>query len=290
MAEKGGASMSGNEDQLQKATSVKGKAVITGASAGIGKVFADRLGKRGYDLILIARRADKLNLLSAELQATYNVSVQKIPADLSDSTQLGAIVDLIAADESVSLLLNNAGTATLGAFVDSTAEDISAMIDLNIVALTRLSLAVLPGFKRRNRGSIINIGSVLGLNSLPVSSIYSGTKGYVLNFTRGIQQEVAGTNVRVQLVLPAAIATDLWDISGFPLSQLDPATVITAENAVDASLAGLDLGEALTFPSLSDLELLATYDRARPSLFSATLTGYPSGRYSLTAQEISEAS
>jgi hypothetical protein len=281
--------MSGT-DRSEKLTLAKGKAVITGASTGIGKVFADRLAKRGYDLILIARRADRLNLLAAELRAAYSVSVQTMPADLADSTQLGAVVDLIAADERVSLLLNNAGTATLGAFVDSTAEDISAMVNLNIVALTRLTLAVLPGFKRRNQGSIINIGSVLGLNSLPVSSVYSGTKGYVLNFTRGVHQEVAGTNIRVQLVLPAAIATDLWDISGFPLSQLDPRTVITAENAVDASLAGLDLGEDLTFPSLNDLELLANYDSARTSLFTATLTGQPAGRYLLTAQELSKAS
>jgi short-subunit dehydrogenase len=282
--------MSSNLDQVSAATSVKGKAVITGASAGIGKVFAERLGKRGYDLILIARRLDKLNSLSAKLQEEYGVSVQTIPADLANSTQLRDVEDMIAADERVSLLLNNAGTATLGAFVDSTAEDISAMIDLNIVALTRLTHAVLPGFKRRDRGSIINIGSVLGLNSLPVSSIYSGTKGYVLNFTRGIQQEFAGTNVRVQLVLPGAIATDLWDISGIPLSQLDPATVITAENAVDATLAGFDRGESLTFPSLNDLKLFANYDSARASLFAATLTGQPANRYSLGTQEISQAS
>ena len=282
--------MSINVDQLSKATSLKGTAVITGASTGIGKVFAERLGKRGYDLILIARRVDRLNLLSAELREQYGVSVQPIPADLANSIQLRDIAEMIAADERVSLLLNNAGTATLGAFVDATAGDISAMIDLNIAALTQLTLAVWPGFKRRNRGSIINIGSVLGLNSLPVSSVYSGTKGYVLNFTRGIQQEVASTNIRVQLVLPAAIATNLWDISGIPLSQLDPATIITAENAVDASLAGFDLGEDLTFPSLNDLELLVNYDSSRASLFAASLTGQPANRYSLSTQETSHAS
>jgi len=282
--------MSIKVDQLSKATSVKGTAVITGASTGIGKVFAERLGKRGYDLIVIARRVDRLNLLSAELKKEYGVSVQPIPADLANSTQLRDVAEMIAADERVSLLLNNAGTATLGAFVDATAGDISAMIDLNIVALTRLTLAVLPGFKRRNRGSIINIGSVLGLNSLPISSIYSGTKGYVLNFTRGLQQEVEGTNVRVQLVLPAAIATDLWDISGFPLSQLDPATVISAENAVDASLAGFDFGEDLTLPSVDDLQLLANYDTARTSLFRASLTGEPASRYSLSPRRIAKAS
>jgi len=290
MAKKRGVNMSINVDQLSKATSLKGTAVITGASAGIGKVFAERLGKRGYDLILIARRVDRLNLLSAELREQYGVSVQPIPADLANSIQLRDIAEMIAADERVSLLLNNAGTATLGAFVDATAGDISAMIDLNIAALTQLTLAVWPGFKRRNRGSIINIGSVLGLNSLPVSSVYSGTKGYVLNFTRGIQQEVASTNIRVQLVLPAAIATNLWDISGIPLSQLDPATIITAENAVDASLAGFDLGEDLTFPSLNDLELLVNYDSSRASLFAASLTGQPANRYSLSTQETSHAS
>ena len=134
--------MSIKVDQLSKATSVKGTAVITGASTGIGKVFAERLAKRGYDLIVIARRVDRLNLLSAELKKEYGVSVQPIPADLANSTQLRDVAEMIAADERVSLLLNNAGTATLGAFVDATAGDISAMIDLNIVALTRLTLAV----------------------------------------------------------------------------------------------------------------------------------------------------
>jgi short-subunit dehydrogenase len=134
--------MSIKVDQLSKATSVKGTAVITGASTGIGKVFAERLAKRGYDLIVIARRVDRLNLLSAELKDEYGVSVQPIPADLANSTQLRDVAEMIAADERVSLLLNNAGTATLGAFVDATAGDISAMIDLNIVALTRLTLAV----------------------------------------------------------------------------------------------------------------------------------------------------
>jgi len=134
--------MSIHVDQFSKATSVKGTAVITGASTGIGKVFAERLAKRGYDLIVIARRVDRLNLLSAELKDEYGVSVQPIPADLANSTQLRDVAEMIAADERVSLLLNNAGTATLGAFVDATAGDISAMIDLNIVALTRLTLAV----------------------------------------------------------------------------------------------------------------------------------------------------
>jgi short-subunit dehydrogenase len=142
MAKERGVNMSIHVDQFSKATSVKGTAVITGASTGIGKVFAERLAKRGYDLIVIARRVDRLNLLSAELKDEYGVSVQPIPADLANSTQLRDVAEMIAADERVSLLLNNAGTATLGAFVDATAGDISAMIDLNIVALTRLTLAV----------------------------------------------------------------------------------------------------------------------------------------------------
>jgi short-subunit dehydrogenase len=125
----------------------------------------------------------------------------------------------------------------------------------------------------------INIGSVLGFFSLPISSIYSATKGYVLNFTLGLQDEFADTNVAIQLVLPAATATDLWEISGVPLTALNPDHVMSIENCVDAALAGLDLGEKVTMPSVEDKSLLATYNAARIALFSASQSGKPASRY-----------
>ena len=257
----------------------KGTAVITGASAGMGRLFADRLAKRGYDLILVARRADRLETAATELKAKYGVAVRTITADLGSAVDLDRVVKSISADESITLLLNNAGTSTLGSVGDIKEPDLDAMIGVNVTALTTLTVAVLPGFKRRNSGTIINMGSVLGFQSLPISSIYSGTKGYVLNFTRGLQDELANTGIVVQLVAPAAIATDIWEISGVPLSKLDAATVMKAENAVDAALAGLDLGEKVTLPSVEDLQLLKNYDTARLALLGSSQTSKPATRY-----------
>jgi short-subunit dehydrogenase len=207
--------MSNQANATSQGKSFKGTAVITGSSAGMGKLFADRLAKRGYNLILIARRPDRLEAVAKELKDKYGVvAIQTLVADLGSTADLEKVVQDISKDESITLLLNNAGTSTLGLLAESKQPDLDAMVNVNITALTRLTIAVLPGFKKRNSGTIINIGSVLGFHSLPISSVYSGTKGYVLNFTRGLQDELADKKIVVQLVAPAAIATDIWEISG----------------------------------------------------------------------------
>lgn len=264
-------------------TTHQGTAVVTGASAGLGKVYADRLAGRGYDLILVARRGDLLDQLALTLRERHGVKVQTLVADLGLAADLERVADTVTSDQSITLLLNNAGTSTMGSVAQSDKAAIHTMNDLNVTALARLSQAILPKFIARDRGTLINIGSVLGFNSLPNSSIYSGTKAYVMNFTRGLQQEVAGTKVVVQLVAPAATATDIWEISGVPLSHLDPATVMTVENCVDAALAGLDLGESLTLPSVENPQLLIDYEAALGRLFGSVQSGKPASRY-LTAK------
>lgn len=174
--------------------------------------------------------------------------------------------------------MNNAGIARLSPVAETSVEDSLSQIALNITALTRLTHAVLPAFKERNEGAIINIASVLAVHALPVSAIYSGTKAFVLNFSRGLQQELAGTGVKVQVVLPAATATDLWDLSGVPLAALPQETVMSAENLVDAALTGFDQGEPVTWPSMADAGLWERYDAARSDLFAATQTGKPAPR------------
>lgn len=258
-----------------------GTAVVTGASAGIGKVYAERLAARGYDLILVARRGELLKTQASELRDRYGRSVQTLTADLGRSNDLDRITAALESDQSISVLINNAGTSTLGASVDIRSALRKEMIDVNITALTQLALAVLPGFKQRDAGTLVNIGSVLGFHSLPISSIYSGTKGYVLNFTRGLQDELATSNVYVQLVLPAATATDLWAIAGVPLSALDPKHVMTVEHCVDAALAGLDRRERITMPSVEDESLLNAYDGTRVALFGASQSGTPASRYKI---------
>jgi uncharacterized protein len=265
---------------LAKNACSKGTAVITGASAGIGRMYADRLASRGYDLLLAARRADLLEKVAASIREKYAVKVTTAVVDLRNPTRLEEFATLIAADATVTLLVNNVGTATLASVDKTTMDAVEAMTALNITALVQLTLAVLPGFKARDHGTIINIGSVLGIHWLPVSTIYSATKAYVLSFTRGLQDELAGSHVVVQLVLPSATATDLWDISGVPLSALPPKIVMSVEHMVDAALAGLNLGEKVTLPSVEDAaKLLATFDAARTELLSASQTGEVASRY-----------
>jgi uncharacterized protein len=262
-------------------SNVQGIAVITGASAGIGKVYADRLARRGYDLILVARRGDRLAAVAGEVQAAYGVKVETIVADLARGADLDRVAATVAANERITMLVNNAGIATLAPSVQIKAADVAAMNDLNVTALVRLTLAVLPGFIARDRGAIVNIASTLGFEILPVSTIYSATKGYVVNFTRGLQNELANGNVTVQLVTPGATATDLWDISGVPLSALDAGIVMRVEHAVDAALAGLDLKERVTMPSVEDASLLAAYDKTRVALFGGSQSGKPASRYAI---------
>lgn len=264
--------------------SLKGTAVITGASSGLGAIYADRLAKRGYDLLLVARRGDKLEHIAKALRADYGIAANTLVADLATPAGVDEVAAAIAGDDRITLLLNNAGTSTLAPLGATTDAQIAAMNALNADAVARLSRAVLPGFLARDKGTLINIGSVLAFFWLPVSGVYSGTKGYVQNFTRALQDEVKGTNVVVQLVMPAVTATDIWEISGVPLSHLDPASVMTPDHCVDAALAGLDLGEAITFPSLEDSGLFAAYEAARNALFAGTQSGQPATRYTQPGQ------
>ena len=256
-------------------------AVVTGASSGIGAVYADRLAARGYDLILVARRADRLNALAGKLATAHGVKTQVLVADLAKESDLADVEGVLKRDASVRVLVNNAGVARFSPFAQSSVDDTASQLALNITALTRLTHAVLPGFVSRNEGAIINVASVLAVHALPISSVYSATKAYVLQFTRGIQQELANTGVKVQAVLPAATATEIWseEISGVPLSALDPSRVMSAEDLVDAALAGFDNGETVTWPSVGDEGLWTTFDTARAAIFAATQTGTPAARY-----------
>ena len=139
-----------------------GTAIVTGASSGIGKVYAEKLAERGFDLILIARRAERLSGLAEQLKAKHGIGVANIVADLSKPEDLDRVAQRLEGDSSLTLLVNNAGISVMGAFADAKAGAIADMLHVNVLALTRLALAVLPGFKQRDHGTLINIGSVLG--------------------------------------------------------------------------------------------------------------------------------
>lgn len=254
-------------------TSPRKIAVITGASSGIGAVYADRFAKRGYDLVLVARRADRLKSLAESISSKHGVAVEPLVADLATDEGQTRVAQLLASNPAIGALVNNAGTAKLAPMIGSPLEDSLTQIALNITALTRLTHAALPGMKARNEGLIINIASVLSLHSLPISSVYSGTKAFVLNFSRGLQQELGDSAVKVQVVLPAATATELWDLSGVPLAALNPDTVMQTDVMVDAALFALDKGESITLPSVADAGLIEQFETARAALFASTNTG-----------------
>lgn len=254
-------------------------AVVTGASSGIGAIYADRLANRGYDVILVARRAGRLATLAERLTSSYGCKAEVFVADLEKDSDLVRVERRLSVSPHIQMLVNNAGLSRLAPFAKSPLEDSLSQIALNVVAPTRLTHAVLPGLVARDQGVIVNVASVLAIETLPISSVYSGTKGFIVNFSRGLQAELTGTGVKVQLVLPAATATEIWEKSGVPLEEIDKATVMTAENLVDSALAGLDAGEAVTLPSLADEKILNKFDEARAELFSASLTGKPAPRY-----------
>ncbi len=163
-----------------------GTAVVTGASSGLGVIFAKRLAKRGYDLILIARRGERLEKITQQISGDFNVGVENIVADLANLPELQQISDRLSSNSEITMLVNNAGTSTLANFIGTPVEKQLAMINLNITALTLMANAVLPGFKQRDHGTVINIGSAVSLYSFAFTAIYSGTKGYASSFTSGL--------------------------------------------------------------------------------------------------------
>ena len=253
-------------------------ALISGASSGIGAVYAERLAARGYNLVLVARRADRLAALAKELEQVYPVSVRTVPADLTADADIARIEQVLRQD-AIELLVNNAGMGPSASTTDMSDADAAATLALNVTALMRLTRAALPGMRARKSGTIVNVGSVMAFHAMPTSSLYSATKAFVLTFSRGVQQEVKDEGVVVQAVLPAGTITDFYETAGLSIDNFDPRVFMTAEQLVDAALAGLDRGEDVTLPSVHDASLWSAYDAARQRLFGGTQNGSPAPRY-----------
>jgi len=243
-----------------------GAALVTGASSGIGAVYADRLAKRGYDLILVARNGERLKALAARLISKTGRSVKPLVADLGEKAALAKVEAVLRDDPSITMLVNNAGTASITPLLNSDIDEMEAMIALNVTALTRLTYAAAPAFTARGGGAIVNIGSVVGVIPERLNGVYGATKAFVLALTQSLQHELAEKGVRVQAVLPAATATDIWEKAGLHHSKLPVGTVMSTEDMVDAALAGFDLGEVVTIPPLQDGEDWTRFDAARRAL------------------------
>ncbi len=227
-------------------------ALITGASSGIGAIYADRLAKRGYDLILVARNRSRLAALAQRLENETGRSVETIAADLNDMADLARIETTLRTNARITLLVNNAGVGATAPLLDSDVEKTDEMIRLNVGALTRPTYAAAPGFVARGGGTVINIASIVAISPETLNGVYGASKAFVLAFSQSPHHELAGKSVRVQAVLPGATATEFWHIAGLPVHNLPAEIVMSAEDMVDAALAGLDQGEIVTIPSLPD--------------------------------------
>ena len=178
--------------------SSKGTALITGASRGIGVVYADRLAKRGYDLILVARSEAPLQALAATLSRSTGRRTTPIVADVNNKQDLARVEAKLKDDPSITMLVNNAGCASVAPLLDADIEKMEDMIALNISALTRLTYVAAPAFVKRGAGTIVNIGSAAGISVEALNGVYGASKAYVLAFSLSLQHELTSKGIRVQ--------------------------------------------------------------------------------------------
>jgi short-subunit dehydrogenase len=261
--------------------SAKGTALVTGASSGIGAIYADRLARRGYDLILVARNRERLDGLARRLSAETGRSIEIVAADLAKRGDVARIESILRDNAGISVLVNNAGVGATAPLLASDVDKMSDMIALNVDALMRLTYAAVPGFVARGGGTIVNIASVVGVAPEMLNGVYGGSKAYVTAFTQALNKELAGKGVKVQAVLPGATATDFWQIGGLPVENLDPAIVMSAQDLVDGALQDFDNGVLISLPSLHDLQAFDQYEAGRQALFGLLSSNQLAPRYSV---------
>ncbi|MBK5513192.1 SDR family NAD(P)-dependent oxidoreductase [Pseudomonas sp. TH15] len=230
----------------------QGTAVVTGASSGIGAIYAERLAARGFNLLLVARDKARLESAAAKLRDAHGVQVEVLKADLTQKEEVLKLEQRLRSDSSISLLLNNAGVAADGLLANADMEQLERLIQLNVTTVTRLASAAAASFTKAGRGTIINIASVVALFPERFNATYSASKAYVLSLTQSLNTELNGTGVQVQAVLPGVTRTEIWERSGIDASGIPAEMVMEAGEMVDAALAGLDQGELITIPSLPD--------------------------------------
>jgi short-subunit dehydrogenase len=229
-----------------------GTALITGASTGIGATYARKLAAAGHDLILVARDAQRLATLASEVSATHGVKAEVLKADLTDRAELAMVEQRLRDDAAISVLVNNAGMAVSGTFLEVDIDKVETMVSLNVVSVLRLAHAAARAFAARKAGTIINVASVLALAPELFSGPYSGTKAFVLNLSISLQRELADKGVTVQAVLPGATRTEIWERGGTDINSLPAEMLMEVDEMVEAALTGLELGETITIPPLPD--------------------------------------
>jgi uncharacterized protein len=256
-----------------------GGALITGASGGIGAAYAERLARRGYDLTIVARNRGRLDTLAARISDDTGRAVEVFVADLRQHEDIARVEAALKQDASLTMLVNNAGVGAVAPMMLSDVDRMEEMIKLNVVALMRLAYAAAPAFAARGHGAIINISSVAAIAPEMLNGVYGGTKAFVLSFSQSLHHELADKGVQVQVVLPGATSTAFWDTAGVPVGNLPADSVMPVGKMVDAALAGLDLGELVTIPSLPYMAAWDALEAARRRLTPHLSRAHPAARY-----------
>ncbi|GFM81703.1 SDR family oxidoreductase [Pseudomonas cichorii] len=251
--------------------------LITGASSGIGATYAERFASRGHNLVLVARDKGRLDTLAARLRKEHDVAVDVLQADLTRADDLVSVETRLRDDAQIGILINNAGIAQSGGFLDQTSEDVTRMVGLNTVALVRLANAIAPRLVQAGEGSIVNIGSVVGLAPEFGMSVYGATKAFVLFLSQGLNVELAPKGIYIQAVLPAATRTEIWERAGIDINTLSE--VMDVGELVDAALVGFDKRELVTIPPLHDAARWDALDAARQGLLSDIRQAHAAERY-----------
>jgi short-subunit dehydrogenase len=226
---------------------ISGRAVITGASAGIGAAVASRLAGAGFDLLLVARRADRLDALAADLRAKHGRDVKVLALDVARDD---AGPTLVAAAPDATVLVNNAGVGRFGSSLELSVEDQAQEVRLNCEALTRLALAFLPGFVSRGKGVILNVASIAGFQPVPFFAVYGASKAYVLSLSQALDFEVRPRGVRVVAVCPGPVPTEFQGIAGSPHADHTPRIARrTPEEIADVCLGAIRSPRPVAIPT-----------------------------------------
>lgn len=256
-------------------------AMVTGASSGIGEAYAERLGSEGWDLVVVARRRDRLEDLAGRLTGEHGVAVQVLDADLADFQQLSDLC-AAAADMGLELLVNNAALAHYSPFAELAPEAAHVVVELNVLAPVLLARAAIPGMVDRGVGAIINVASLLAFSGawegphLPQRAVYASSKAFLVTFTQVLATELRDTGVRVQVVCPGVVRTEFHSRQGMDLSAVPR---MEPDDVVRASLLDLERGVVVSIPGAPDESSLEPVVAAQGALIGMTRTVELPDRY-----------
>lgn len=256
-------------------------ALVTGASAGIGQSFAQELAARGHDLVVVARRRERLEALAARLGAEHQAKVEVLVADLASPAGVDAVAARAAAGP-FDLVVNNAGFGGYRRFLELDPKVADDLLSIHIRAVVQVTRAALPAMVARQQGGVINVASLLAFSGtvreafFPARAVYAGAKSFLVTFTQILANELADSGVRLQVCLPGVVATEFHQVQGMDLGQ---APRMSADDVARASLAGLRLGEVLCAPGMEDASPLQKIAEAQRAALANARSTAPASRY-----------